>query len=290
MKGIVLAGGSGSRLDPMTKVVSKQLLPIYDKPLIFYPISTLMLAGINEILIITTPHDINRFKNLLDHFSDLGVELSFIVQEKPEGIAQAFILAEDFIKDDDCMLILGDNLFFGHDLSILLRRAIKDNKGATIFGYRVSDPERYGVIEFNQSGDIKNIIEKPKAPPSSYAVTGIYIYSNEVISFAKTLKPSARGELEITDINKIFLSNNNLNTCIMGRGFTWLDTGTPNSLLEAGQFVQMLEKRQGLKVACPEEIAWRNGWIETSDMQKIATNSSGNYNEYLINIINEKTF
>ncbi len=290
MKGIVLAGGSGTRLQPMTKVVSKQLLPIYDKPLVYYPISTLMLAGVNDILIISTPDDSQRYKNLLEHFDTLGVKLSFTTQEKPEGIAQAFILAEEFLGDDDCMLILGDNLFFGHDLSLLLKNAVKENNGATVFGYRVSDPQRYGVIEFDKSGDIIDIVEKPLVPPSSYAVTGIYIYSNEVIKYAKNLEPSDRGELEITDINKIFLTNNNLKTCIMGRGFTWLDTGTPDSLLEAGQFVQMLEKRQGLKVACLEEIAWRNSWISSKQLKSIGKKYKNTYGDYLQSLIDNQVF
>jgi len=290
VKGIVLAGGAGTRLQPMTKVVSKQLLPVYDKPLIYYPISTLMLAGIKDILIISTPEDQERYARLLENFVNLGVNFTYVIQEKPEGIAHAFILAEKFLDGDDCTLILGDNLFFGHDLALLLQEAIDSNDGATIFGYRVSDPERYGVVEFDESGMAIDLVEKPKHPISQYAVTGIYIYNNEVINYAKLLEPSARGELEITDINKIFLRNGNLNVQILGRGFTWLDTGTPDSLLDASQFVQMIEKRQGLKVACPEEIAWRNGWVKREDMETIAGNSKGDYAAYLRGIVTETTF
>ena len=290
MKGIVLAGGTGTRLQPMTTVVSKQLLPVYDKPMIYYPISTLMLAGIKEILIISTPEDQERYARLLEHFGDLGVNFTYAIQEKPEGIAQAFILGEKFLDGDDCTLILGDNLFFGHDLALLLREAIDSNDGATVFGYRVSDPERYGVVKFDESGKAVDLVEKPKHPFSPYAVTGIYIYNNEVVNYAKLLEPSARGELEITDINKIFLKNGNLNVRILGRGFTWLDTGTPDSLLDASQFVQMIEKRQGLKVACPEEIAWRNGWVKREDMEMIAGKSKGDYAAYLRGIVTETTF
>jgi|TARA_B110000211_G_C14046667_1_gene539286 glucose-1-phosphate thymidylyltransferase len=290
MKGIVLAGGSGSRLQPMTTVVSKQLLPVYDKPLIYYPISTLMLAGIKDILIISTPEDQERYASLLAHFGAFGVNLTYVVQEKPEGIAQAFLLGEEFIGDDDCTLILGDNLFFGHDLAVLLREAIASNDGATVFGYRVSDPERYGVVEFNEAGRAIDIAEKPEFPSSSYAITGIYIYNNDVCNYAKLLKPSPRGELEITDINRIFLENDRLDVRVLGRGYTWLDTGTPDSLLEASQFVQMMEKRQGLKVACPEEIAWRNGWLQSKDLERIAGNSKSDYAVYLKAIINEVTF
>lgn len=290
MKGIVLAGGSGSRLQPMTTVVSKQLLPVYDKPLIYYPISTLMLAGIKDILIISTPEDQERYASLLAHFGTFGVNLTYVVQEKPEGIAQAFLLGEEFIGDDDCTLILGDNLFFGHDLAVLLREAIASNDGATVFGYRVSDPERYGVVEFNEAGRAIDIAEKPEFPSSSYAITGIYIYNNDVCNYAKLLKPSPRGELEITDINRIFLENDRLDVRVLGRGYTWLDTGTPDSLLEASQFVQMIEKRQGLKVACPEEIAWRNGWLQSKDLERIAGNSKSDYAVYLKAIINEVTY
>ena len=290
MKGIVLAGGTGTRLQPMTTVVSKQLLPVYDKPLIYYPISTLMLAGIKDILIISTPEDQERYAQLLEHFGDLGVNFSYVIQEKPEGIAQAFILGEEFLDGDDCTLILGDNLFFGHDLALLLQQAIDSNVGATVFGYRVSDPERYGVVKFDESGRAIDLVEKPEHPFSPYAVTGIYIYNNEVVNYAKLLEPSARGELEITDINKIFLKNGNLNVRILGRGFTWLDTGTPDSLLDASQFVQMIEKRQGLKVACPEEIAWRNGWVKREHMEMIAGNSKGDYAAYLRSIVAETTF
>jgi len=290
LKGIVLAGGAGSRLQPMTAVVSKQLLPIYDKPLIYYPISTLMLAGIKDILVISTPEDKKRYKQLLRHFEDLGINFSFEIQEKPEGIAQSLIIGEEFLDGDDCTLILGDNLFFGHDLATSLREAISSNNGATVFGYRVSDPERYGVVEFDEEGRAITLTEKPVNPTSPYAVTGIYIYKNEVVELAKSLKPSKRGELEITDINKIFLNNKKLNVRILGRGFTWLDTGTPDSLLEASQFVQTIEKRQGLKVACPEEIAWRNGWVDKTTVEIIAKQSENNYSNYLRSIINEITF
>jgi glucose-1-phosphate thymidylyltransferase len=290
MKGIVLAGGTGSRLQPMTTVISKQLLPVYDKPLIYYPISTLMLAGIKDILIITTPEDQEIYARLLEHFRELGVNFTYVIQKKPEGIAQAFILGEKFIDGDDCTLILGDNLFFGHDLSALLREAIDSNDGATVFGYRVSDPERYGVVEFDESGRAVNLVEKPEVPSSPYAVTGIYIYNNEVVDYAKSLEPSVRGELEITDINKIYLQKHILNVRILGRGFTWLDTGTPDSLLDASQFVQMIEKRQGLKVSCPEEIAWRNRWVRREDLEVIAAKSSGDYAAYLKSIIVERTF
>lgn len=290
MKGIVLAGGAGTRLHPMTTVVSKQLLPVYDKPLIYYPISTLMLAGIKDILIISTPEDQQRFSELLHHFQDLGVKFTFEIQERPEGIAQAFVLGEKFLDGDDCVLILGDNLFFGHDLAVLLREAIDLNDGATIFAYRVSDPERYGVVSFDGSGRAVELVEKPKMPISPYAVTGIYIYTNEVVKHAKALKPSARGELEITDINNIFLQDGNLKVAVLGRGFTWLDTGTPDSLLDASQFVQTIEKRQGLKVACPEEIAWRNGWVTRDDIERLAGNSKNDYSAYLRAIVAETTF
>ena len=290
MKGIVLAGGTGTRLQPMTTVVSKQLLPVYDKPLIYYPISTLMLAGIKDILIISAPEDQERYARLLEHFGDLGVNFTYVIQEKPEGIAQAFILGEEFIDGGDCTLILGDNLFFGHDLAPLLRAAIDSNEGATVFGYRVSDPERYGVVEFDEAGRAVALAEKPENPTSPYAVTGIYIYNNEVVDYAKSLKPSERGELEITDINKIFLKNSRLNVRILGRGFTWLDTGTPDSLLEASQFVQTIEKRQGLKVACPEEIAWRNGWVSRTKIERIVERTQNDYANYLRSIINEITF
>ncbi len=290
MRGIVLAGGTGTRLQPMTTVVSKQLLPVYDKPLIYYPISTLMLAGIKDILIISAPEDQQRYARLLQHFGDLGVNFTYAIQEKPEGIAQAFVLGEEFIDGGDCSLILGDNLFFGHDLAPLLKEAIDSNRGATVFGYRVSDPERYGVIEFDGVGRAISLTEKPEHPTSPYAVTGIYIYNNEVVEYAKSLKPSERGELEITDLNKIFLKNGRLDVRILGRGFTWLDTGTPDSLLEASQFVQTIEKRQGLKVACPEEIAWRNGWVSRTTIERIVERTQNDYANYLRSIINEITF
>lgn len=290
MKGIILAGGSGTRLRPMTSVVSKQLLPIYDKPMIYYPISTLMLGGIRDIAIITTPEEKSRYQELLQHFSQLGVTLTFIVQEQPDGLAHALILAADFIAGEGCVLILGDNVFFGHDLSSLLKEAIKSNVGATIFGYRVSDPCRYGVVEFDEENKVIDLVEKPDKPVSSYAVTGLYIYDSKAVSYACSLTPSSRGELEITDLNKLYLNHNALKLVIMGRGFSWLDTGTPNSLLDAGKFVQTIEARQGLKVACPEEIAWRNGWVSTADVERIASQFTGDYRDYLRTITNENTF
>jgi glucose-1-phosphate thymidylyltransferase len=287
MKGVILAGGLGTRLRPMTSIISKQMLPVYDKPLVYYPLATLLLSGINEILIITSERDQEQYRELLEPFVNLGVRLSFVIQERPEGIAQALILAENFLDGDDCTLILGDNFFFGHEMSSVVKNAIDQNSGATIFGYRVRDPERYGVISFDNIGKVIDIVEKPKNPPSSYAVTGLYIYSNDAVEYSKSLLPSARGELEITDLNLRYLRDEQLRVEILGRGFTWLDTGTPDALLEAAHFVQMIERRQGLKIGCPEEIAWRNGWINQDELVVIADKASGDYKNYLYSILDE---
>ncbi len=264
MKGIVLAGGSGTRLYPLTMITSKQLLPIYDKPMVYYPLSTLMLAGIKDILIISTPRDLPNFKNLLGDGSNYGINLSYKEQPSPDGLAQAFILGEEFIGDDCCAMVLGDNIFYGNGFSKLLRDAVKnaeENKRASVFGYYVDDPERFGVVEFDKDGKVISIEEKPKAPKSNYAVTGLYFYDNRVVEIAKNMKPSARGELEITDLNRVFLEKDALDVKLLGRGYAWLDTGTMDSLIEAGQFVQMIEKRQGIKISAIEEIAYKNGWI-----------------------------
>ena len=281
MKGIVLAGGTGSRLYPSTIGISKQLLPIYDKPMIYYPISVLMLAGIKDILIITTPKDSAIFKNLLGSGKQFGVKFSYAVQPKPEGIAQSFIIGENFIGKDSVALILGDNIFYGSGFSHSLKKAAKRaeaGEGGTIFGYYVKDPERFGVIEFSPDGQVISIEEKPEKPKSNFAVTGLYFYDNHAIEYAKSLKPSARGELEITDINKIYLKNNKLHTELLGRGFAWLDTGTHKSLLQAGQFVQTIEENQGIKIACPEEVAYRMGFLDKETVIKNAENF--NQNEY----------
>ena len=264
MKGIVLAGGSGTRLYPLTMITSKQLLPIYDKPMIYYPLSTLMLAGIKDILIISTPRDLPNFKNLLGDGSAFGLNLSYKEQPSPDGLAQAFILGEEFIGDDSCAMVLGDNIFYGNGFSRILREAVKnaeENKRASVFGYYVEDPERFGVVEFDESGKVISVEEKPKNPKSNYAITGLYFYDNRVVKYAKEMKPSARGELEITDLNRVFLELGDLDVKLLGRGFAWLDTGTMDSLIEAGQFVQMVEKRQGIKISAIEEIAYKNGWI-----------------------------
>ena len=289
MKGIILAGGSGTRLYPITKGVSKQLLPIYDKPMIYYPLSVLMLAGITEILVISTPEDLPNFKKLLGDGSELGIILNYVEQPSPDGLAQAFIIGEEFIGDDDVCLILGDNIFYGHGLPEMLQSArenvIKEQK-ATVFGYYVNDPERYGVVDFDNLGNAKSIVEKPERPKSNYAVVGLYFYPNNVVKVAKDVKPSSRGELEITSVNQYYLEKNLLKVELMGRGFAWLDTGTHDSLLEASQFIETIEKRQGLKVACLEEIALYKGYITKDQVKKIAIPLSKNdYGKYLLRLI-----
>ncbi|WP_313380619.1 glucose-1-phosphate thymidylyltransferase RfbA [Proteiniphilum saccharofermentans] len=292
MKGIVLAGGSGTRLYPITKGVSKQLLPIYDKPMVYYPISVLMLAGIREILIISTPQDLPGFERLLGDGSDFGVHFQYAEQPSPDGLAQAFIIGEKFIGNDSACLVLGDNIFYGHGFPSMLRQAVKDaeeNDNATVFGYYVNDPERYGVAEFDQNGNVLSIEEKPTKPKSNYAVTGLYFYPNKVVEVAKNIKPSSRGELEITSVNQTFLKEEKLKVQILGRGFAWLDTGTHDSLSEASAFVEVLEKRQGLKVSCLEEIAWRNGWINDKYLRELAEPMKKNqYGQYLLNLAKNK--
>ncbi len=289
MKGIILAGGSGTRLHPMTLSLSKQLIPVYDKPMIYYPLSTLMLAGIREILIISTPQDIPRFENLLGSGEKWGLKFSYAVQPRPEGIAQAFIIGKEFIGSDNVCLILGDNLFFGHGLAKRLQEVAKRSTGATIFAYYVSNPERYGVVEFDESGNALSLEEKPRNPRSNYAVTGLYFYDNRVIEIASSLKPSARGELEITDVNKAYLEAGKLKVEIMGRGMAWLDTGTPGSLLKAANFVEVIEQRQGMKIACVEEVAWRMGFIDDSQLEILAGSFGENeYGKYLRRILEER--
>jgi len=290
-KGIILAGGSGTRLYPVTRAMGKSLLPVYNKPMIYYPLCTLMLAGIRKILVISTPEDLPKFEALLGDGHQFGIHLQYRVQNKPEGIAQAFLLAEEFLQGSPCALVLGDNIFYGHDLAKDLRQSVEKAKGARVFAYPVQDAERYGVVEFDEQGRALSIEEKPRQPKSRYAVTGLYFYDDQVVGIAKALKPSARGELEITDVNKEYLKRGQLEVCVMGRGMAWLDTGTHESLMDASMYIQAIEKRQGLMVACPEEIAFRSGYIGADEIEKVAAvmkNSS--YGDYLLQLLRERVF
>ena len=290
MKGIVLAGGSVTRLHPVTRGISKQMLPVYDKPMIYYPLSVLMLAGIQEILVISTPEDLPGYQKLLGNGADFGIQLSYAEQPSPDGLAQAFLIGESFIGDGNVCLVLGDNIFYGYGFSAMLRDAAQRAEGATVFGYHVNDPARFGVLEFDASGKVISLEEKPAKPKSNYAVTGLYFYDNRVVDIAKGVKPSGRGELEITDVNRAYLESGELNVSVMGRGFAWLDTGTHDSLMEAGQFVQTIEHRQGLKVACLEEIGYRNGWLSEEALQRQATAlAKTGYGQYLQQVLDAET-
>jgi glucose-1-phosphate thymidylyltransferase len=290
-KGIILAGGSGTRLYPVTQAMGKSLLPVYNKPMVYYPLCTLMLAGIREILVISTPEDIPKFQTLLRDGSQFGIRIQYKVQARPEGIAQAFLLAEEFISGSPCALVLGDNIFYGHDLAKDLRQSAEKAHGARVFAYPVHDPERYGVVEFDANGRALSIEEKPRQPKSRYAVTGLYFYDNQVVKIAKSLKPSARGELEITDVNKAYLSEGQLEVVVMGRGMAWLDTGTHESLMDAALYIQAIEKRQGLMVACPEEIAYRSGYISAQEIEKVGNSmKNSGYGAYVLQLLRERVF
>jgi glucose-1-phosphate thymidylyltransferase len=290
-RGIILAGGSGTRLYPVTQVLPKSLLPVYDKPMVYYPLSTLMLAGIRDILVISTPEDLHRFQHLLGDGSRYGVHFQYAEQPKPEGIAQAFLIGKEFIGSSCCALVLGDNIFYGHDLVKELRAATQQHEGARVFAYPVNDPERYGVVEFDSQGKALSIEEKPKQPKSRYAVTGLYFYDHQVVDIAANLKPSKRGELEITDVNRVYLERKQLNVCVMGRGMAWLDTGTHEALMEASLFIQTLQNRQGLMIACPEEIAYRSGYISTEELEALAQPMRNNgYGVYLLQLLKERVF